>query len=219
MAHRLAEALLAADPHGGVHSRTSISTPARRLFGCASIRRTIADALRATAALDHAWAGYVTPWGPLSILAPPAGDAVEATETLHVAALLSSAKRRYRFTVVDLPPALYASCRDVALLSERVFVVCCPDRISLHLAERRILDMLQLGLAAEQIKIIINRADSDTKLRPEQVPAIGGVEVIASLANDYSHVNEAYLAGALVSPQSPYRTGADELADKVFASL
>ncbi|MBI1358050.1 MAG: hypothetical protein GC160_27265 [Acidobacteria bacterium] len=221
VAHRLAEATLKADdPLGGVlFSDFDFHGSATAFRLRLNPPRTLLDALHATVDLDRSWPTFVTPWGPLSILAAPAQDPPEVSETKYLPTLLSSAKRRYRFTVVDLPPALYSACRDAAMLSERVFVVCCPDRISLHLAERRILDLLQLGLAPEQIKIVINRSNSETLLRPDQVPSIAGVEVAASLANDYGHVNEAYLSGQLVSPNSPYRTGADKLADKVFASL
>jgi Flp pilus assembly CpaE family ATPase len=182
--------------------------------------RTIADALRSRSNLDDRWPRYLTRWRDLQILPPPpADDPLEPAEAFRAVELVASAKRRFRFSVFDLPPALYAACKDAALLAERVFVICSADRISLHLAERRVRDLMQLGLAAEQIKLIVNRADSDSRLRVEQIPYLEGVEAIAALPNDYRRVSDAYLAGDLVDLLSPYRQATDALAEKIYQSL
>ena len=182
--------------------------------------RTIADALTATADLDASWPRYLTSWRNLHILPAPLLDSpIDPSDAYFVPELFLAAKRRFRVSVLDLPPALYAACRDAVMLAERVIVVCSADKISLHLAERRLYDLFQLGLAPEQIKLIINRADSDGPLRREQRPNFEGVEVIATLPNDYHRVNEAYLAGELVDSASPYRVAVENLADRIYHSL
>lgn len=181
---------------------------------------TIADALRSPKEIDSSWPRYLCSWQGLQVLpAPPPDDHLDAGDTFVVPDIFGSAKRRFRFTVLDMPPALYAACKDVAMLAERIFVVCSADRISLHLAERRLRDLFQLGLAPEQTKLIINRADANNPLKADQIPEIEGVEIIATLPNDYRRVTKAYLSGDLVEPDSPYRIEADKLADRIYASL
>lgn len=180
----------------------------------------IVDALKATPTLDSSWPRFLSVWRDLQILTPPPSEAaLSPTDALAIPDLFLSAKRRFRFTVLDFPPALYAACRDAVLLAERVFVVCSVDRISLHLAERRVRDLLQLGLALEQIKLLVNRADSEKAITPDQIPDMDNVEVMAALPNDYHQVSKAYLAGDLVDPISPYRNAVDDLAERIFRSL
>lgn len=185
-----------------------------------SAARTVADALRAAHTIDSSWPRYLSVWGRLSILpAPPSDACIDASDTQFVPEVFQSAKRKFRFTVLDLPPALYSACKDVALLAERVFVVCSTDRLSLHLAERRVRDLQQLGVAPEQIKLIVNRADAENRFRADAPPAMPGVDLIAALPNDYQRVIKAYLEGDLVEASSPFRQSVDELAEKIYKSL
>ncbi len=182
--------------------------------------RTIADALRAVEGIATAWPRYLSAWRQLSILPAPTSDVpLEPGDVQSVPDLFDAAKRKFRFTVLDLPPALYAACKDASMLAERLFVVCSTDRLSLHLAERRIRDLQQLGVAAEQIKIIVNRADSENPFRAEKPPEMEGVELLGALPNDYQRVNKAYLEGDLVEESSPFRTAVDKLAKRIFESL
>lgn len=182
--------------------------------------RTIADALHAADTIESSWPRYLRTWNNVSVLpGPPFNAPLDLADAQNVPQLFQSAKRKFRFTLLDLPPALYSACKDVAMIAERLFVVCSTDRLSLHLAERRVHDLQQLGVAKEQIKLIVNRADSKNRFGPENLPEINGVDSLAALPNDYQRVNSAYLKGDIVDQVSPFRKAVDAMAETIYKSL
>jgi pilus assembly protein CpaE len=165
---------------------------------------TLLDAAAKTEVIDELWAKLASNWNGIDVLpAPATGVDIPAAMIEQVSSLFTSATRAYPYVLVDLPTALYSSCRDLLISSDALYLVSTPEVMSLHLAKRRVGELAELGLPAENIRLVLNRVGAKKTLKVEDVEEIVGVPVSASIENDYNAFTEAYMKGALVRPESP----------------
>jgi len=163
---------------------------------------TLADALQRSGSLDELWPKLVCRSKGLDLLPPPAPYPNQAEDLGRAGALLQSARRTYDWAVSDLPPAIYTSCVEVINQSETVYVVTTPEIVSLHLARRKTAELRDQGVAAEAIRIIVNRESEKRILGTEEVRKIVGVPVAWTLQNDYRAINAAFVEGRLLESDS-----------------
>ena len=160
---------------------------------------SFADAVSRMGDIDELWARLTTPSGGIDILpAPPPGTTIPADAMRSVSAIFSSAIRTYPYVFVDFPSALHASCRDVLGLAGSIYLISTPEVVSLHLARRRVNELLNLGVSQKNIHLVLNRVGSKKTLNVEDVAEVVGIPVYASLPNDYGAVSDASLKGGLV---------------------
>jgi pilus assembly protein CpaE len=165
---------------------------------------TLLDAAAKTDVMDELWEKLTSHWKGMDVLpAPPSGIAITHETIGQIASLFPSATRAYPYVLVDLPTALYSSCRDLLISSDAVYLVSTPEIMSLHLAKRRVGELLDLGLPTESIRLVLNRVGGRKTLKAEDVEELVGVPVSATIQNDYNAFTEAYMKGALVRPDSP----------------
>jgi Flp pilus assembly CpaE family ATPase len=134
--------------------------------------------------------------------APPSGHMMTPESIGQTSSLFTSATRSYPYVLVDMPTALYSSCRDLLISSDGVYLVSTPEVMSLHLAKRRVGELLDLGLSKEAIRLVLNRVGGKKSLKPEDVEEMVGVPVTAIIENDYNTFTDAYMKGALARPDS-----------------
>jgi pilus assembly protein CpaE len=155
--------------------------------------RSIAEILDRTDQLDELWPWIVQPWNGIDVLPSPASSRKMATKSLHgLLDLLQSAASRYSAVVLDLPSALMSSTRSVLELADEVYLICTPEVTSLHLARRRALELIEMGIPKDALRIVINRAGSANTLLTQDLSQAIGFPVYRSLANDYVALNEAW---------------------------
>jgi Flp pilus assembly CpaE family ATPase len=150
--------------------------------------------------------------------APPSGHAMTPENIEQTASLFTSATRTYPYVLVDLPTALYSSCRDLVISSDAVYLVSTPEVMSLHLAKRRAGELLDLGLSKDAIRLVLNRVGGKKSLKPEDVEEMVGVPVTATIENDYSAFTDAYMKGSLVRPDSRVGRQMASLAGKIMGT-
>jgi len=164
---------------------------------------TIVDAAAKNEVIDELWEKLASNWKGMDVLpAPPSGLAIAPETIEQLSSLFTSATRAYPYVLVDLPTALYSSCRDLLISSDAVYLVSTPEIMSLHLAKRRVGELLELGLPSENIRLVLNRVGGKKSLKTENVEELVGVPVSAAIENDYNAFTEAYMKGALVRPES-----------------
>ena len=95
----------------------------------------------------------------------------------------------------------FSSCQEVLRLADVIYLVSTAEVMSLHLARRRINQLMQLNIPIERIKLVVNRVGSKRGLEMGDIGKVVGVPVEWTISNDYGIVNEAYLKGGLV-PQT-----------------
>jgi pilus assembly protein CpaE len=181
---------------------------------------SILDALRLKDKLESKWRGLPMRWKGLDLLVAPDGEPTPAPELFHgLPDFFEFARLTYRFVVVDMPPALYASSRDVLRLSDQVFVVHTPEVVSRAHADRRSAEILNLGLAGSRVHAILNRADSKTPRAVEGVFMGHGLRQFASVRNDYNALQDAELGGRLADDKSKLGQDALALAKRISGEL
>ncbi|HUG80604.1 MAG TPA: hypothetical protein VML01_03000 [Bryobacterales bacterium] len=160
---------------------------------------TFADAVERIADIDELWERLTSKGGGVDVLsAPPTGAIIPGEAFRHVAAIFTSARRTYPYVLVDFPSALHASCRDVLGLANSVYLISTPEVVSLHLARRRVNELIHLGLSNSDIHLILNRVGSKKTLNVDDVAEVVGIPVFSSLPNDYGAVSDASLKGGLI---------------------
>jgi pilus assembly protein CpaE len=178
---------------------------------------TIADAATKTSVIDELWSKISSDWKGMDILPAPPSSVVMTPEIIEqVSSLFTSATRSYPYVLVDLPTALYSSCRDLLTSSDAVYLVSTPEVMSLHLAKRRVGELLELGLPKENIRLVLNRVGGKKSLAPEDVEEMVGVPVTATIENDYNTFTEAYMKGSLVRPETRVGLQMGALARKIM---
>jgi Flp pilus assembly CpaE family ATPase len=115
---------------------------------------------------------------------------------------LALARRSYPAVIADLPPGLYSSALEVSKRADEIYLVCTPEVTSLHLARRRINDLLRNDVDKARIRVVLNRCGSYRALPQSDVEQVLGIEVHHSISNDYEAVTAADMAGGLVSSES-----------------
>ena len=141
---------------------------------------TFVDALSRAGDIDDMWEKLAYRWKHFDVLAAPQQDEVISGEALRDAIpVFSSALRAYAHVLVDLPPGTYSSCRDVLDLADAVYVVSTPEMVSLHLARRRVNELVSRGARA------VNAVD---------IAGVVGIPIYWSIPNNYAALNGALVA-------------------------
>jgi pilus assembly protein CpaE len=165
--------------------------------------RSIAEILERTDDLEELWPWIVHPWNNIDLLPSPASSRKMACKNLQkLTDLFRFAASRYSTVVLDLPSALMTSTRQVLALTDKLYLICTPEVTSLHLARRRALELIELGMAKDSLHVVINRAGSAQSLLAQDLSHAIGLPVYCSLDNDYLALNEAWEGAKLLSRES-----------------
>ena len=112
--------------------------------------------------------------------------------------LLAFVSGRYDYTLVDLPDLVDEDTCDVALLSQKTFVVTTPEVLSLRLARQRIEELEFFGVPKARIQVLVNRYQS-RDMSIADVAKTLGCEVGGVFPNDYPVVSKSILDGNFIS--------------------
>ena len=162
-------------------------------------RYTLADALERDDCTDELWRQVVSSWNGIDLLPPPPCDNPFRTYDLaRVSPVFELARKSYEWTVVDLPAAVYGSCGGMLAESDTVYLVSTPDVMSLHMAKRRLDQLLAASVAPESVHLVINRLLEDRCLSLDEIQKILGIRVACTLKNDYQALSRVCLKGELL---------------------
>ena len=177
---------------------------------------SVLDALRLGDRLAAKWRGLPMRWKGLDLLVAPDAEPNPVPELFRgIVDFVEFVRNTYRYVVVDMPPALYASSRDLLRLSDLIFVVHTPEVVSRSHADRRTAEILALGLQPNRVTGILNRADSKTPRSVERGFEGAGLRQYAAVRNDYAALQEAELGGRLADAKSRLGSDVQALARKI----
>ncbi|MEZ5365886.1 MAG: hypothetical protein R2748_27025 [Bryobacterales bacterium] len=132
--------------------------------------------------------------------------------------VLAIGRKLYPAVVADLPPGIYSAGLEVLRGADRVLVVCTPSLTSLHLARRRVNEMLDSGVYKDRLQVVLNRSGSRRSVAPDDIERVLGIRVEYTVANDYSAAQAAALAGGLVSADTQLGRDLAALATRLSGS-
>ncbi len=164
---------------------------------------TLADAIDSAEAKPELLERAVCRWNQLDVLvAPPSTSSIRPESLQRIPALFAAAMKVYHYVIVDHPDAIYSSSHPILTIASAVYLVCTPEITSLHLARRKAQHLRGVGVPAERLHLIVNRAGSWGSLDIKDISKVVGAPVEWSLSNDYQAVREAAWNGGLVQQQS-----------------
>jgi pilus assembly protein CpaE len=123
--------------------------------------------------------------------APRDADAVEQ--------LLRALNGIYDFVVVDAGSTLVPPATTALQLSEAIMLVANPDVPCLRNLQRLIDAVKSTGVAAERLKIVLNRASEFGVLSTAQIERVIGLSISHCVNSDYRTVASAVNSGVPVS--------------------
>lgn len=164
---------------------------------------TFIDALSRAGDIDEMWKKIACPHEHFDVLAAPQQDEIVSGEAFRDASsIFGSALRTYPYVLVDMPPGAHTSCKDVLDLADAVYLVATPEIVSLHLARRRVNELVSLGISESKVRLVISRAESALAVNAEDIASVAGIPIHWSIPNNYAAVSEASLRGTLVADSS-----------------
>lgn len=130
--------------------------------------------------------------------------------------LLLFVQKQYDYIVVDLPEIINQATAEFVRNARAAFVVCQPDLPSVRLAKRRRAEIESCEIAADSVKVLVNRWKRG-QLTVETIEQAVGGKVFATLPNDYKEVQSSVLETRLASPSSPFGKACEVLARSISA--
>lgn len=177
----------------------------------------LGDALERVADLDDMWARVASEWNGFRILPCPT-EGEPPTEILRrrIPDVVESAMAAHETVIADLPSSLSPSLAEAARLAERLYLVCTPQLVSLHLARRRLNQMKALGVDLAKVRLIVNRSDSKRAISKATIEDALRLKIEFALPNDFEAVNQAAVRGGLVESGSPLAERLEGLTSHIF---
>ncbi len=165
---------------------------------------TFVDAVARIDMIDELWPRIVLSCNGLDVLPSPAAstDMPRELQSNLLHEVFESATRLYSCVVVDLPNALFSSSQFVLQQADAVYLVSTAEIMSLHLARRRINQLMQVQVPQEKIKLVVNRVDAKRGMDADDISKVVGSSIDWRFSNDYSVVTDSYVKGALIPRSS-----------------
>jgi pilus assembly protein CpaE len=164
---------------------------------------SVVDAIEHAGSLDEdLWTQLVGRWDKLDVL--HAGELIPPPhvdlDSLH--SVLNIARSQYEVICADLASSLDDFSIDLMRESRRIFVVCTPEVVPLHLAAQRVRSLEKLGLD-DRISLLLNRKSSRNQtLSDAEVVRTVGLPLAFTFSNDYAGVEKAIINGKPVGRDS-----------------
>ncbi len=130
--------------------------------------------------------------------------------------LIAIMRRLHKTSFLDLPDVLQPHVLAAIEESQRTFIVCTPDMVSLHLARKKVQELQSLGF--KRLSLIINRYDGKSPLGAKHIEEVveAGVEFVFS--SDYRALIGAISAGTDISTATRLGREFREFANKLTTS-
>lgn len=135
----------------------------------------------------------------------------EPPEWVHYFQLLNFVRGEYDLILADLPELINPATVELVRRSKQVFPVCTAELPSLKLAMQRLEELGRLGVEAERIGMVVNRAAKETPKAGEIEQALGR-RVAFVFPNDYRSVSESILEAAPLAQETPLARAFTEFA-------
>ena len=134
----------------------------------------------------------------LDVLAAPYEPAdIEAVDGAQIRQILDFLRQSYDFVVVDAPKSFGPATQAALEVADELFVVTTPDLPSLRNLTRclSLVRALRRHVPEDPIRLVVNRADTRELITPTEVEKTLGLDVYATVANDYRAVMNAINSG------------------------
>ncbi len=178
---------------------------------------SLADAVNNLQRLDLSyWRGVVSNGTPnLEILSAPTAPAAKQLPAAHIKQVLAFARTHYDWSVIDLGRNVTAGTLSILDVIDETYLVTTLDVPALHQAKQIIHVLLDAGYSRSQLRLILNRTTKRVDITLDELEAMLGLPVFATVANDFDAFYEAFSEGRLVDASSAPGEDFTRLAGKI----
>jgi pilus assembly protein CpaE len=181
-------------------------------------RYSVLDAVNNTQRLDASyWRSLVSNgYHGVEVIAGSSTDCMlEYPKPMDVRSVLRFAKQQYDYLLVDLGQGLDAG--DLGVLEEldELFLVSTPDIPALQMTKLASQQLNRLGFRKDRVRVLLNRMSRRVELEPGEIESAIGLDVYATLPNDYTALEQAYNSGRLLPDNNHLRESIRRLVRRV----
>lgn len=189
-----------------------------RVLMKADSRYSVLDAARNTTELDDRyWKALISNGFPgVEILAGISTDLFrEYPNPEDVRQVLEFARRRYPYVIADLGAGLDASVLCALEEVDELVLVTTPEMPALQMSKLQIHRLGAAGFRRGHIRLVLNRLSRRVELAPAEIEKALGMEVYATLPNDYGALERAFTEGRLLPENNNLRSAISRLVQSL----
>lgn len=160
------------------------------------------------------------PAGVDILFAPPRLEMADTVTARDLDKILDLLRRSYRAVVVDTPSALNDTTLTVLDMADVILQVLTPEPAALDSTRAAAAAFAAIGYPAAKVRVVINRADAQGGLRPDQLRRALGREPDHVIASDWPLVSASNQDGVpfvLAHPEAQISRDIMSLAGAVTA--
>ena len=181
-------------------------------------RYTLLDAVENIHRLDLSfWKALVSNGTPgLEVILSPGAPFYSRERTVEdFRGVLRFTRSVYDWTVADLGSGLTLLAKAVLEEVDDLALVTQMEVPALHQTKLMLRALLDLGFASHRIKIILNRMPKRSEVTIEELEAMLGMSIFATVPSDFASLNDAYSEGRLLNPGSRLAKKVSEVAFRI----
>lgn len=178
---------------------------------------SVADAVNNLQRLDQSyWRALISNGIPnLEIITAPTTPAGRQLPAARVKQVLAFMRTQYDWTVLDLGRSVNSATLTMLDMVDETYLVTTHDVPSLHQAKQMIQLLTESGYGSSQLRLMVNRMPRRADVTLEELERMVGLPIYATLANDYSVLQEAFNEGRFLDGSSPLGRDFARLAAKI----
>ncbi len=133
---------------------------------------------------------YLTPHESGVLVLP--GNAMPRLEPYvrqdQIAAIIAALRDSFDFVVIDMPSRFSEELSPALTMASRIFLIATPEISTLRNIKASLVAFGNLGISLEKVKVVLNRADLNRSIRPNDVAKTLEREIYGSLRDDSKSV-------------------------------
>ena len=136
----------------------------------------------------------------------------------HVGYILRLLRNAFDFIVVDMPARFYDPVEPAIQDADMLMLIATPEVVTLRNIKSCMNTLAMLKYPAHKIRVLLNKVDSRTDIKPRDVEATLNAKIFTSLLADYRQVSSSMNQGIPVVtlfPRSKISRGFHDLAGKI----
>ncbi len=175
------------------------------------------DALTSMAHLDNdLWKALVVPFQGIDVLLGPENPADTTTESHGPAEMLEHARGRYDYVLVDVGAPFSKWSLELVQRSDELLLVTSGEPAALYGARRVVAFLQRWGIAAAQVRLILNRQRRGVGLDPEGAAQVVGLPIYHIVPEDTAALAKAQMNGRPAPSDSAIGRSLAELASRLL---
>lgn len=116
----------------------------------------------------------------------------------HVQVILKTLQKSFDYVIIDMPARFYETIGPAFVIADNLFVVTTPEISTIRNVKSALLTLNDLNYPKSKIKVILNRSDRGSLIKPKDIEATLNQNIYASINFDYKNAISSLNEGITV---------------------